>query len=81
MMRGGLVVSGGLVIHGKSRHRGSGEISSDGSSARHEVEDEHDNGEDQKNVNPAAHRVAADESYDPEDEENNCDCPKHDSIS
>jgi hypothetical protein len=54
---------------------------SDRSSTRQQVEDEHDDGEDKKNVNPSAQRVTADESYDPEDEENNCDCPKHGSIS
>jgi hypothetical protein len=56
-------------------------ITSDRSSTRHQVEDEHDDGKDEENVNPSAHRVTADESYDPEDEENDCDCPKHDSIS
>jgi hypothetical protein len=54
---------------------------SNGSSAGKKVEDEHDDGKNQKNVNPTTHRVAADESYDPEDEENNCDCPKHSWIS
>jgi hypothetical protein len=47
------------------------------SSTGHQVEDEHDDGEDQKNVNPSTEGVTADESYDPEDEKNNCDCPKH----
>jgi len=28
-------------------------------------------------VYPSAQCVATDESYDPEEEENNCDCPKH----
>jgi hypothetical protein len=54
-----------------------GRAASDSSSAGKKVEDEHDDGEDKKDVNPSAHCVAADESYDPENEENNCDCPKH----
>jgi hypothetical protein len=47
------------------------------SSSGHQVEDEHDDGKDQKDVNPSAEGVTADESYDPEDEKNNGDCPKH----
>jgi len=47
------------------------------SSTGHQVEDEHDDGKDQKDVNPSAESVTADESYDPEDEKNNRDCPKH----
>jgi hypothetical protein len=50
---------------------------SDGSPAGHEIEDEHDDGENQKDMNPSSQRVAADESQDPEDEENDRDCPKH----
>jgi len=50
---------------------------SDDSSARHQIEDEHDDGENQKDMNPPSQCVAADESYDPEDEENNRNCPKH----
>jgi hypothetical protein len=38
------------------------------SSAGEQVEDEHNDGQDEEDVNPAAQRVAADESYDPEDE-------------
>jgi hypothetical protein len=47
------------------------------SSTGHKVEDENNNGKDQKDVNPTAERIAADESYDPENEENNRDSPKH----
>jgi hypothetical protein len=47
------------------------------SSTGHQVEDEHDDGKDQKDVNPSTEGVTADESYDPEDEKNNGDCPKH----
>jgi hypothetical protein len=47
------------------------------SSAGEEIEDEHDDGENQEDVNPASECVAADESNDPEDEENNRDSPKH----
>jgi hypothetical protein len=47
------------------------------SSARQEVEDEHNDGEYQEDVYPSAQRVTADESYDPEDEKDNGDCPKH----
>ena len=35
-------------------------------SAREQVEDEHDYGEDEENVNPAPKRVAADHSDKPE---------------
>jgi hypothetical protein len=55
----------------------SGIEESDGSSTGQEIEDEHDDGKNQEDMNPSAKRVAADESYDPEEEENNCDCPKH----
>jgi hypothetical protein len=51
------------------------------SSTGHQVEDEHDDGEDQKDVNPSTEGVAANKTNDPEDEKNNCDCPKHGSIS
>jgi hypothetical protein len=47
------------------------------SSAGEKIEDEHNDCEDEKDVDPAAEGVAADESNDPEDEENNGDCPKH----
>jgi hypothetical protein len=47
------------------------------SSTRHEVEDENNDGENQQDMDPSAKRVTADESYDPEDEKNDCDCPKH----
>jgi hypothetical protein len=47
------------------------------SSSREKIKDEHDDGKDQKDVNPPAEGVAADESYYPEDEKNNGDCPKH----
>jgi hypothetical protein len=54
---------------------------SDGASARHEIEDKYDDGENQKDMNPTSQCVAADESYNPEDEENNRNCPKHVSFS
>jgi hypothetical protein len=47
------------------------------SSSRHEVEDEHDDGKDQKDMYPPAKGVAADKSNEPEDEKNNGYCPKH----
>jgi hypothetical protein len=50
---------------------------SERSPAGHKVEDEHNDGEDKKDVNPTAQGVAADESYYPEDEKNNGDGPKH----
>jgi hypothetical protein len=56
-------------------------LNSDGSSAGHEIEDEHDDGEYQKDMNPSSQCVTADESHNPEDEENNCNCPKHVSFS
>jgi len=51
------------------------------SSAGHEVEDEHDNGENQKDVYPSTQGVTANESYDPKYEKDNRDCPKHFSFS
>jgi hypothetical protein len=53
----------------------------DSSSTGEQVEDEHDDGENQQNVDPSAKRVAANEAYEPEDEEDDCDCPKHVSFS
>jgi hypothetical protein len=47
------------------------------SSTGQQVEDKHNDGEDQQNVDPSTKRVAADESYDPEDEKDDRDCPKH----
>jgi hypothetical protein len=40
-------------------------VGSERSSAGQEVEDEDDDGKDQKNMNPAAEGVAANQSYDP----------------
>jgi hypothetical protein len=51
------------------------------SSTRHEIEDENDDGENEQDMNPSTERVTADESYDPEDEKDDCDCPKHFSLS
>jgi hypothetical protein len=56
-------------------------VDSNYSSARHEVEDENNDGENEQDVNPSTERVTADESYDPEDEKDDCDCPKHFSLS
>jgi hypothetical protein len=47
------------------------------SSTGQKIEDEHNDGENEKDMNPSAHGVTADESYDPEDEKDNSDCPKH----
>jgi hypothetical protein len=47
------------------------------SSTGHQVEDEHNDGKDQKDVNPSTHGVAADESEYPKDEKNYGYCPKH----
>lgn len=38
------------------------------SSTREKIEDEHNDCENQKDVDPATHRIAADESNDPQDE-------------
>jgi hypothetical protein len=46
----------------------SGRPGSDDSSAGHEIEDEHDDGENQKDMNPSAQCVATDKPHDPEDE-------------
>jgi hypothetical protein len=51
------------------------------SSAGQEVKDKNDDGKDQEDMNPTAQGVAADQSYDPENEEDNGDCPKHLSFS
>ena len=50
------------------------------SSAGHEVEDEDDDGENQEDVDPAAEGVTADQTHDPENEENDSDGPKHDGL-
>jgi hypothetical protein len=47
------------------------------SSTGEEIEDEHNDGEDQKDVDPAAEGITANKSQDPEDEKNYRDCPKH----
>jgi hypothetical protein len=60
---------GGLLLRDEMR--------SNGSPTGHEVEDEHDDGQNEKDMNPSSERIAADKTYDPEDEENNGDCPKH----
>jgi hypothetical protein len=52
-------------------------VTSNDASARHEIEDEYDDGENQKDVNPASKRVTTNESHDPEDEKDNRNCPKH----
>jgi hypothetical protein len=64
---------GGLSCFGWTRSA----LSSECSSAREQIEDENDHCKDKKDVNPAAQCVTANESYDPEDEKNNCDSPKH----
>jgi len=47
------------------------------SSTGQQIEDEHDDGKDQKDVNPSAEGIAAYKPNDPEDEKNDRDCPKH----
>jgi hypothetical protein len=47
------------------------------SSAREKVEDEDDDGQHKKNVNPAAKGITAYQPHNPEDEKNNGDSPKH----
>jgi hypothetical protein len=42
-----------------------------------QVEDEYDNCQDQEDMNPAAHGIAADQSKDPENEQYDRDRPKH----
>jgi hypothetical protein len=68
------------------KHRGTSAASTEklrlkGSSAGQEVKDENDDGENQKDMNPAAEGIAADQTYDPKDEEDNGDSPKHLSFS
>jgi hypothetical protein len=50
---------------------------SDCASAGEEVEDEYDDGQDEKYVDPAAEGVTADHAKQPKDEQNDGDCPKH----
>jgi hypothetical protein len=47
------------------------------SSAGHEVKDEDDDGEDEQDMYPSAQGVTADEAENPQDEENDCNGPKH----
>ena len=49
----------------------------DRASAREQVEDEHDDGEDEEEMNPAAEGVAADDAKQPQYEQNDGDRPKH----
>jgi hypothetical protein len=51
------------------------------SAAGKEVEDENDDREDEKEMNPAAHGVAADQSEDPKYKEDDGDRPKHVAFS
>ncbi len=46
-------------------------------SARQQVEDEDNERQDEKDMNPSAERVAADQAENPEDEQDDGDCPKH----
>jgi hypothetical protein len=48
----------------------------DGSAASQEVDDENDQSHHQKQVNQAAAN-AADETHEPENQQNHQDCPKH----
>jgi hypothetical protein len=66
-----------LWLHKRPGERICAVIRLESSSAGEEVEDEDDDGEDEKDVDPATQGVAANQSYDPEDEEDNSDCPKH----
>ena len=47
------------------------------SSTRQKVKDKNDDGQNEQDMDPSAEGVTADESYDPEDEEDNSDCPEH----
>jgi hypothetical protein len=47
------------------------------SPAGHKVVNKNDDGKNQKDMNPAAEGIAADQSYDPENEEDNRNSPKH----
>lgn len=51
------------------------------SSSREKIEDEDDDGEYEKKVNPAAECVTANEAKNPEDHKDDGDCPKHKSKS
>jgi hypothetical protein len=46
-------------------------------SARQQVEDQNDNGENQQKMNPAAQRITADQAEEPEYDQDNGDRPKH----
>jgi hypothetical protein len=49
----------------------------DGPTALKKIEDEHDHGQNQKDVDPSAQGVAADQADNPEEEEHDGDCPEH----
>jgi hypothetical protein len=49
----------------------------DAATAREEVEDENDDGENEKDVNPAADRISANKAKYPKNYKNNRDRPKH----
>src|ERR1700738_3700611 len=72
-----MVVTGFVERGGGGRSIGSVQLPLKCASAGEQVEDEDDDGEDEKDVNPATQGVAANQTYDPEDEEDNGDCPKH----
>ena len=48
-----------------------------GTATGEQVEDEYDDGEDDKDMNPSAEGIAADQTQQPEDEQNDGDGPKH----
>ena len=48
-----------------------------GTPAGHQVENKRDDEEDDKDVDPAAEGIAADEAYEPAKKEDDGDCPKH----
>ena len=50
------------------------------STSREQVEDEDDDGEDYEDMDPSAESVAADEAQEPEDDEYNSNCPKHEFL-
>lgn len=58
----------------------AGRIGLERSTSADQVDDENDYGDDEQDVNEAAHRVRADNAQQPEHQQDNEDCPEHSSF-
>jgi hypothetical protein len=79
-----MVVLLGLLLARRRGPRG-GELKNklrlDCASAGEQVEDEDDHSQDEKDMDPTSEGVAADQTDQPEEEENDGDSPKHGCVS